>query len=113
MSNVRLSWAKNSILTTVIDDFFDIGGSREELLNFIQLVGRYFYMLFSLNLDSCYLFSEYPQKCAYKLNVLLFAGGMKIIKIIVAPYRSILYFLPFILQLMSLVKRLLQFKVVT
>ncbi|KAL4200957.1 hypothetical protein AMTRI_Chr02g256220 [Amborella trichopoda] len=34
----RISWAKNAILTTVIDDFFDIGGSKEELENFIDLV---------------------------------------------------------------------------
>ncbi|KAL4200955.1 hypothetical protein AMTRI_Chr02g213720 [Amborella trichopoda] len=34
----RMSWAKNAILSTVIDDFFDIGGSKEELENFIELV---------------------------------------------------------------------------
>ncbi|RVW93856.1 Ent-kaur-16-ene synthase, chloroplastic [Vitis vinifera] len=28
-SDARLSWAKNSVLTTVVDDFFDIGGSEE------------------------------------------------------------------------------------
>lgn len=40
-SDARLSWAKNSVLTTVVDDFFDIGGSEEELLNLIQLVEKY------------------------------------------------------------------------
>nr|AHJ59325.1 kaurene synthase 2 [Salvia miltiorrhiza f. alba] len=36
--DARLSWAKNGVLTTVIDDFFDVGGSVEELKNLIQLV---------------------------------------------------------------------------
>lgn len=40
-SDARLSWAKNSVLTTVVDDFFDIGGSEEELLNLIQLVEKW------------------------------------------------------------------------
>ncbi|XP_058072226.1 ent-kaurene synthase, chloroplastic [Magnolia sinica] len=41
LSDARMSWAKNSILTTVIDDFYDIGGSREELVNLIKLVERW------------------------------------------------------------------------
>lgn len=41
MSDARISWAKNSILTTVVDDFFDLGGSREELDNLISLVEKY------------------------------------------------------------------------
>lgn len=41
MSDARISWAKNSVLTTVVDDFFDVGGSREELLNLIMLVEMY------------------------------------------------------------------------
>lgn len=41
LSDARMSWAKNGILTTVVDDFFDIGGSTEELLNLIQLVEKY------------------------------------------------------------------------
>ena len=40
LSDARLSWAKNGVLTTVIDDFFDIGGSIEELENLIQLVEK-------------------------------------------------------------------------
>jgi ent-kaurene synthase len=35
-----MSWAKNAVLTTVVDDFFDIGGSKEELENLIALVEK-------------------------------------------------------------------------
>ncbi|GKE74694.1 Ent-kaur-16-ene synthase, chloroplastic-like protein, partial [Tanacetum coccineum] len=38
LSDARISWAKSSILTTVIDDFFDVGGSMDELANLIQCV---------------------------------------------------------------------------
>ncbi|KAG6509348.1 hypothetical protein ZIOFF_027333 [Zingiber officinale] len=41
MSDARISWAKNSILTTVVDDFFDIGGSTEELHDLISLVEKF------------------------------------------------------------------------
>lgn len=41
ISDVRISWAKNGILTTVVDDFFDVGGSEEELVNLIQLVEKW------------------------------------------------------------------------
>ncbi|CAD5185995.1 unnamed protein product [Musa acuminata subsp. malaccensis] len=41
MSEARFSWAKNSILTTVVDDFFDFGGSREELESLISLVEKW------------------------------------------------------------------------
>ncbi|KAF3787283.1 Ent-kaur-16-ene synthase [Nymphaea thermarum] len=40
MATARMSWAKNGVLTTVVDDFFDIGGSREELENLIELVQK-------------------------------------------------------------------------
>ena len=40
-SEARMSCAKNGILTTLVDDFFDIGGSREELLNLVSLVEKY------------------------------------------------------------------------
>ncbi|CAL5402490.1 unnamed protein product [Camellia sinensis] len=40
LSDARISWAKNGILTTVVDDFFDVGGSIEELENLIQLVEK-------------------------------------------------------------------------
>nr|ASJ80909.1 ent-kaurene synthase [Camellia sinensis] len=41
LSDARISWAKNGILTTVVDDFFDVGGSIEELENLIQLVEKW------------------------------------------------------------------------
>ncbi|XXG69080.1 hypothetical protein AAC387_Pa06g2033 [Persea americana] len=41
LSDARVSWAKNGVLTTVVDDFYDIGGSREELVNLIQLVEKW------------------------------------------------------------------------
>lgn len=46
LSDARISWAKNGVLTTVVDDFFDIGGSEEELLNLIQLVEKYVSLIF-------------------------------------------------------------------
>eukprot|EP00262_Sarcandra_glabra_P016323 TRINITY_DN5286_c0_g1_i6.p1 TRINITY_DN5286_c0_g1~~TRINITY_DN5286_c0_g1_i6.p1 ORF type:complete len:769 (+),score=128.18 TRINITY_DN5286_c0_g1_i6:398-2704(+) len=41
MSEARISWTKTGILTTVVDDFFDVGGSEEELINFIKLVEKW------------------------------------------------------------------------
>ncbi|XP_017639059.1 ent-kaurene synthase, chloroplastic isoform X1 [Gossypium arboreum] len=41
LSDARLTWAKNGVLTTVVDDFFDVGGSEDELLNLIQLVEKH------------------------------------------------------------------------
>ncbi|XP_062185338.1 ent-kaur-16-ene synthase, chloroplastic-like [Phragmites australis] len=41
LSNARISWAKNGVLTTVVDDFFDVGGSKEELQNLISLVEKW------------------------------------------------------------------------
>ncbi len=55
LSDARISWAKNGVLTTVVDDFFDIGGSEEELVNLIQLVEKYvspFSHFFSAFLES-------------------------------------------------------------
>ncbi|KAJ7982092.1 Ent-kaurene synthase [Quillaja saponaria] len=40
-SDARISWAKNGVLTTVVDDFFDVGGSEEELINLIQMVEKW------------------------------------------------------------------------
>ncbi|CAL1399989.1 unnamed protein product [Linum trigynum] len=37
-AEARSSWAKNTVLVTLVDDLFDVGGSEEELLNFIDLV---------------------------------------------------------------------------
>uniref|UniRef100_A0A0D9W9C0 Uncharacterized protein n=1 Tax=Leersia perrieri TaxID=77586 RepID=A0A0D9W9C0_9ORYZ len=41
LSEARIAWAKNGVLTTVVDDFFDLGGSKEELENLIALVERW------------------------------------------------------------------------
>ncbi|TQE02673.1 hypothetical protein C1H46_011742 [Malus baccata] len=41
LSDARISWAKNGVLGTGVDDFFDVGGSEEELVNLIQLVERW------------------------------------------------------------------------
>ncbi|XP_027342506.1 ent-kaur-16-ene synthase, chloroplastic isoform X2 [Abrus precatorius] len=38
LSDARISWAKNGVLTTVVDDFFDVGGSEKEQVDLIQLV---------------------------------------------------------------------------
>lgn len=40
MSDARMSVAKNAYIATVVDDFFDISGSKEEFENFINLVER-------------------------------------------------------------------------
>ncbi|KAI3962949.1 hypothetical protein MKW92_042996 [Papaver armeniacum] len=41
LSDARLSWAKNAVLATVVDDFFDGGGSREELVNLTELCEKW------------------------------------------------------------------------
>ncbi|KAL8227855.1 hypothetical protein R6Q57_015439 [Mikania cordata] len=41
LSDARISWAKNGILTTVVDDFFDVGGTIDELTNLIQCVEKW------------------------------------------------------------------------
>nr|WBW04421.1 terpene synthase [Ficus ischnopoda] len=41
LSEARISWAKNGVLTTVVDDFFDVGGSEDELLSLIQLMEKW------------------------------------------------------------------------
>lgn len=41
LSDARISWAKNGVLTTVVDDFFDVGGSEQELVDLIQLVEKW------------------------------------------------------------------------
>ncbi|KAE8654116.1 Ent-kaur-16-ene synthase [Hibiscus syriacus] len=41
LSDARISWAKNGVLSTVVDDFFDVGGCEDELLNIIQLVEKH------------------------------------------------------------------------
>ncbi|PKI62826.1 hypothetical protein CRG98_016777 [Punica granatum] len=41
LSDARIAWAKNGVLTTVVDDFFDVGGSRLELDNLIKLIEKW------------------------------------------------------------------------
>ncbi|MED6146898.1 hypothetical protein PIB30_039054 [Stylosanthes scabra] len=38
LSNARVSWAKNAVLGTVIDDFYDVGTTEDEKLNLVQLM---------------------------------------------------------------------------
>lgn len=69
LSDARISWAKGGVLTTVVDDFFDVGGSKEEMENLIDLVEKY-------NDLALYFFVSPPSKrkhytffLAYKLQV--------------------------------------------
>ena len=63
LSDARMSWAKNAVLTTIVDDFYDLGGSEEELLNLIELLERYvpspflFLFWFCWNTAGCMTFS--------------------------------------------------------
>ncbi|CAN1290543.1 Ent-kaurene synthase 5, chloroplastic [Linum perenne] len=41
LSDARISWAKNGVLTTVVDDFFDVAGSMDELVNLVQLLDKW------------------------------------------------------------------------
>ncbi|KAL6899724.1 hypothetical protein ACP4OV_006382 [Aristida adscensionis] len=41
LSNARVAWVKNTILTVVLDDFFDVGGSAEELENLVALIEKW------------------------------------------------------------------------
>ncbi|XP_055961652.1 ent-kaur-16-ene synthase, chloroplastic-like isoform X2 [Mercurialis annua] len=41
LADARLSITKNCVLATVVDDFFDVVGSNEELENLVQLVQRW------------------------------------------------------------------------
>ncbi|KAF3446249.1 hypothetical protein FNV43_RR11428 [Rhamnella rubrinervis] len=41
LSDARMSWAKHSMLSIVIDDFYDVGGSQEEMENLTQLVEKW------------------------------------------------------------------------
>ncbi|XP_071709189.1 ent-kaurene synthase 2, chloroplastic-like [Rutidosis leptorrhynchoides] len=41
LSDARIAFAKSSILSTVIDDFFDVVGSIDEIENFIQCVQKW------------------------------------------------------------------------
>ncbi|TVU29568.1 hypothetical protein EJB05_21141, partial [Eragrostis curvula] len=41
LSDARVAWIKNTILTISVDDFFDGGGSTEELENFLSLIEKW------------------------------------------------------------------------
>jgi hypothetical protein len=41
LSEARMAWSKNSILTTAVDDLFDVAGSREEIENLVALIDKY------------------------------------------------------------------------
>ncbi|ONI11839.1 LOW QUALITY PROTEIN: hypothetical protein PRUPE_4G128700 [Prunus persica] len=45
-----MSWAKSGVLTTVVDDFTNVGGSEEELVNLIQLIEKWDV---NVNVDCC------------------------------------------------------------
>ena len=75
LADARLSWAKNGVLTTVVDDFFDVGSSEEEQLKLIQLVDKYASLLppspFFQKKDNRKTKSPFSS-----VNVLEFTGGM-------------------------------------
>ncbi|KAF3339808.1 ent-kaur-16-ene synthase [Carex littledalei] len=41
LSEARISWSKNGVLTTIVDDFFDVGGSIEELESLVALFDKW------------------------------------------------------------------------
>ncbi|CAM8891378.1 unnamed protein product [Rhodiola kirilowii] len=41
LSDARLAWAKSSLLILMVDDLFDVTGSKEDLENFIHLVEKW------------------------------------------------------------------------
>jgi ent-kaurene synthase len=41
LSDARISFAKTSVLITIVDDFFDVAGSKEEIENLVALVEKY------------------------------------------------------------------------
>ncbi|KAK6947192.1 Terpene synthase, metal-binding domain [Dillenia turbinata] len=41
LADARMSWARNSVLTTVIDEFFDAVGTKEELENLVELTEKW------------------------------------------------------------------------
>lgn len=45
MSDARISWSKTALLTSVVDDFFDVGGSKEEQENLLALMEKYVQIL--------------------------------------------------------------------
>jgi ent-kaurene synthase len=39
--HASIAWIQNSILTTIVDDFFDGGGSTQELENLVAVIEKY------------------------------------------------------------------------
>ena len=44
-ADARAAWTKASFIGTIIDDIFDVDGSREELSNIIELVEKYVFII--------------------------------------------------------------------
>lgn len=40
--HASIAWIQNSILTIIVDDFFDGGGSTQELENLVTLIEKYY-----------------------------------------------------------------------
>ena len=51
LSDARMSWAKNGVLTAAIDDFFDSRGSMEECKNLIQMLELFVHVPTLLHYD--------------------------------------------------------------
>ena len=41
LSEARLAYGMKNILVTIVDDLFDVGGSKEELENLVTLIEKY------------------------------------------------------------------------
>lgn len=92
------------MLSTVVDDFFDIGGSLAELENLIQLVEKYV-SLFPCSLLSSAFFGPL-HFCLQKCDSLICAtDGIPIWLLIVVPSMFRSYFLHFTAQSVKLEPR--------
>ena len=40
MSATRIVWTKNAVLTTLMDDFYDVEGSIEDIQSFVEAIKR-------------------------------------------------------------------------
>ncbi|KAL0306082.1 UNVERIFIED_CONTAM: Ent-kaurene synthase TSP4, chloroplastic [Sesamum radiatum] len=90
LSDARMSWAQNGVLTTVVDDFFDVGGSMEELKNLIHLVEAYAHLLIFPPLESAYYFDDMKViACLIRIT-----DGMSMLAPTAFPRMFKLYFQP-------------------
>ncbi|XP_065872842.1 ent-kaur-16-ene synthase, chloroplastic-like isoform X1 [Euphorbia lathyris] len=78
-SDARLAWTQHTILTTVVDDFFEFRGSMEELINLVNLIQRWdqhtpdefmskevgilFYAIYDLVTDDAEKAKKYQGRC--------------------------------------------------